>query len=44
LIKSIAAHDCGAFLEFAAHFDAAVGSVTELEQALIAATARLRTA
>jgi hypothetical protein len=31
-------------LEFAVHFGAAVGSVTELEQALIVATATARTA
>ena len=43
MIKSVDAHDCGTFLEFAAHFGA-VGSVTELEQALIAATASERTA
>ena len=44
LIKSIDAHDWGAFLEFAVHFDAGVGSVTELEQAAIVATATARTA
>jgi len=43
LIKSIDSHDCGTFLEFAGHFGA-VGSVTELEQALTAATASERTA
>jgi hypothetical protein len=31
-------------LEFAGHFGAAVGSVTELEQALMVATATVRTA
>lgn len=44
MIKSIDAHDWGAFLEFAVHFDAGVGSVTELEQAPIVATATARTA
>ena len=44
MIKSIDAHDWGAFLEFAVHFGAAVGSVTELEHALMVATATARTA
>jgi hypothetical protein len=37
-------HDCDAFVEFAVHFDAAVGSVTELEHAVVAAMASERTA
>jgi hypothetical protein len=44
LIKSSDTHDCELFCDFAVHFSAAVGSVTELEQAVVAATARARTA
>jgi hypothetical protein len=44
LIKSNETHDCELFCDLAVHFGAAVGSVTELEQAEAAATARARTA
>jgi hypothetical protein len=44
LIKSRETHDGELFWDFAVHFGAAVGSVTELEHAVAAATARARTA
>jgi hypothetical protein len=44
LIKSADTHDCELFCDCAVHFWAAVGSVTELEQAEAAATAKARTA
>lgn len=44
LIRSNETHDVELFCELVVHFGAAVGSVTEAEQAVADATARARTA
>jgi hypothetical protein len=43
-MRSSDTHDCELFCVFAVHLGVAVGSVTELEHAVAAATARARTA
>jgi hypothetical protein len=43
-MKSAETHDCVFVCDFVVHFGVAVGSVIELEQAVMAATARPSTA